>query len=107
MTQSKKRGGTESLHSAVELARVQQVVEMLAEGASLQADCLGDTPLHTATSTPCMGSPDTAEQCVAALLDANAALDARKTNGNTALHLAADRGSLGCLRLLLTVSSLQ
>ncbi|PKY00534.1 ankyrin [Aspergillus campestris IBT 28561] len=92
-------GSTESLCHAIVNLDLEGVKEWLAqEGADPDTrDYTGRMPLHLAslTSTPAI---------VQALVDHGARITPRLVDGRTALHIAAERGSLEIVRILMTKS---
>lgn len=85
------------LHAAIRKGQVEEVNRLLAlDPTALQAPKprSGRRPLHTAAR-------HSQAACLAALLKAGAAVDARDAQENTALHAAAEAGSADCVKLLL------
>eukprot|EP00929_Paragymnodinium_shiwhaense_P054920 TRINITY_DN27529_c0_g1_i2.p1 TRINITY_DN27529_c0_g1~~TRINITY_DN27529_c0_g1_i2.p1 ORF type:complete len:141 (-),score=33.95 TRINITY_DN27529_c0_g1_i2:151-573(-) len=84
------------IHTAAAEGRVEEVQELLAQGASVnEPNFRGSTPLHCAAE---FGN----YECVAVLLQAGADVDAVvSSRGNTAAHLAAQGGFAEILRSLL------
>ncbi|KAJ6144623.1 hypothetical protein N7470_008518 [Penicillium chermesinum] len=93
-------GGTERLCQAIVSEDVDAVNAFLAE-ENTNVDCrdyTGRTPLQLA----CMSSSPEVVQC---LVDHGARLIARMADGRTALHIAAARGRVEIIRILLTKSN--
>jgi len=94
------------LYHAVKHGR-HEVVELLtSHGADLMRhsnDWNDNTLLHQAVLAACNNarSSHDSTSCLAILLQAGAPVDGLDKRGTTALHLAALRGSAGCVRLLL------
>ncbi|KAG2425843.1 hypothetical protein HXX76_013467 [Chlamydomonas incerta] len=89
------------LHAAVEAGRTSEVLELLAEGAFIEAlDEKASTPLLMAV---CAGHAEV----VQALLDAGAAVQAclSEEERNTALHVAAARGDPAVVQALLAAGA--
>lgn len=93
-------GRTELLCQAIVSGDIEAVKEFLQqEGADPdRRDYTGRTPLQLA----CMSSTPAVVQC---LVDHGARLTARMADGKTALHLAAARGDVEIISILLTKSS--
>lgn len=89
-------GNTEALCQAIVDHDVEQVKEWLSQDGSdpNRRDYTGRTPLHLAT----MSSTPEIVQC---LVDHGARLISRLADGRTALHLAAARGDVDIIRILL------
>lgn len=92
--------GTEKLCQAIVLHDLEAVEEFLEQDDSNcnHRDITGRTPLQLA----CMASTPEIVQC---LVDHGARLVARMADGKTALHLAAARGNVEIIRILLTKSN--
>ncbi|PYI20190.1 ankyrin repeat protein [Aspergillus violaceofuscus CBS 115571] len=92
-------GHTEVLCQAIVDCDLEKVRECVStDTLSMNSrDCTGRTPLHLA----CMSSTPAIVQC---LVDHGARLVSRLADGRSALHLAAARGSVDMVRILLTKS---
>ncbi|KAF3344776.1 hypothetical protein VD0002_g1466 [Verticillium dahliae] len=89
-------GNTARLCQSIVDGNVDEVLDWLSqEGADPnQRDYTGRSPLHLAVMN---STPDVAR----ALVDHGARLTARLADGNTALHLAAERGNVEMVRILM------
>ena len=87
------------LHRAVLRRRRQMVKFLLEQGAGLQEDGNGNTPLHCAALA---GDCEVTRLLVAA----GAELEAANCEGDRPLHLGAGAGQLGVVRVLLEVASI-
>ncbi|KAM0287752.1 hypothetical protein ACHAQH_000283 [Verticillium albo-atrum] len=89
-------GNTARLCQSIVDGNVDEVLDWLSqEGADPnQRDYTGRSPLHLAVIS---STPDVAR----ALVDHGARLTARLADGNTALHLAAERGNVEMVRILM------
>lgn len=93
----------QQLLSAAYTADNQKVNSLLQRKVSVHTHCSsGKTPLHYAVLGVSMGTASMQrEELIVSLLEANAVVDAKDTEGNTPLMEAASQKSLGLARLLI------
>ena len=85
---------TKLLHAAARKGHSQVVEALLIAGAEVESGCDSKTPLMVAAEGGDLAT-------VRVLLDRQAAIGARSSNGNTALHLAAANGHEPIARMLI------
>eukprot|EP00752_Nemacystus_decipiens_P009050 g8080.t1 len=97
--------GCTALHYSTQEGHLAITKMLVDAGADLQAKtcALGHTPLHLAAKgSPCIvASQDRYSEVMSVLITAGANLNSRGVDGSTPLYLAAEKGNVECVKVLL------